>query len=151
VSRQKAIVEKYTEGFRRGDLPSILSCLHDDVVWALHGEKTMTGKPAFADEADNHGSPTPELVLDRLIEEGDTVVAVGHGNVDVGTEKTIDFVYSEVFTFTGGLVSRLDTFHVWLGELPKGRVQPQQSSPTSNRHAHEARIGTSARARASSS
>jgi hypothetical protein len=23
-----------------------------------------------------------------------------------------------VFTFTGGLVSRLDTFHIWLGEAP---------------------------------
>jgi ketosteroid isomerase-like protein len=28
------------------------------------------------------------------------------------------FVYSEVFTFTRGLVSRLDTFHIWLGEVP---------------------------------
>jgi hypothetical protein len=23
-----------------------------------------------------------------------------------------------VFTFTDGLVSRLDTFHIWLGEVP---------------------------------
>jgi hypothetical protein len=30
----------------------------------------------------------------------------------------VDFVYSEVFTFRGALVSRLDTFHVWLGEVP---------------------------------
>ncbi|MBB5160957.1 hypothetical protein [Mycobacterium sp. AZCC_0083] len=34
--------------------------------------------------------PTPQLYLDRLIEEGDTVA----------------------------VVSRLDTFHVWLGEVP---------------------------------
>lgn len=120
MSQQKAVVEKYTEGFRTGDLPSILSCLHERVVWAQHGEKTLVGKPAFAEEADNHGGPAPELVLDRLIEEGDTVVAVGHGNVDVGSGNAIDFVYSEVFTFTGELVSRLDTFHVWLGELPRG-------------------------------
>jgi hypothetical protein len=26
--------------------------------------------------------------------------------------------FSEVFTFAGGLVSRPDTFHVWLGKLP---------------------------------
>jgi len=25
-----------------------------------------------------------------------------------------------VFTFRDGLVSRLDTFHVWLGEVPAG-------------------------------
>jgi hypothetical protein len=57
VSSQKAMVERYTDGFRRG-----------------------------------------------VVLNGDAV----------------DVVYSEVFTFAAGLVSRLDTFHVWLGELPKG-------------------------------
>lgn len=82
------MVEKYTDGFRRGDLGQILSCLSDDVVWALHGTKTLVGKDAFA--------------------------VVGHGGVSLGGDPH-EFVYSEVFTFTGGLVSRLDTFHIWLG------------------------------------
>jgi ketosteroid isomerase-like protein len=72
VTEQKAVVEKYTDGFRRGDLAQILSCLTDDVVWALHGAKTLTGNEAFAAEADNAGGPLPELTLDRLVEEGDT-------------------------------------------------------------------------------
>ncbi len=50
VTEQKAVGEKYTDGFRRGDLAQILSRLTDDVG--------------------------------------------------------------------GGLVSRLDTFHIWLGEVP---------------------------------
>src|SRR3954466_2457303 len=112
VTQQKAVVEKYTDGFRRGDLAQILSCLTDDVVWALHGAKTLVGKDAFAAEADNAGGPIPELTLDRMVEEGDTVAVIGHGG------DPNDFVYSEVFTFTGGLVSRLDTFHIWLGEAP---------------------------------
>jgi ketosteroid isomerase-like protein len=110
VSAQKAVVERYTEGFRRGDLAQILSCLTDDVVWALHGAKTLVGKDAFAAEADSGDGPYPELMLDRLIEEGNSVAVLGHGG------DPVDFVYSEVFTFTDGLVSRLDTFHVWLGE-----------------------------------
>jgi len=117
VSKQKAVVEKYTDGFRRGDLAQILSCLTDDVVWALHGAKTLMGKDAFAAEADNAGGPLPELTLDRMVEEGDTVAVVGHGGVSLSGDP-VDFVYSEVFTFTGGLVSRLDTFHIWLGEVP---------------------------------
>ncbi|MFL6083789.1 MAG: nuclear transport factor 2 family protein [Mycobacterium sp.] len=112
MTQQKAVVEKYTDGFRRGDLAQILSCLTDDVVWALHGAKTLVGKDAFAAEADNAGGPIPELTLDRMVEEGDTVAVIGHGG------DLHDFVYSEVFTFTGGLVSRLDTFHIWLGEAP---------------------------------
>jgi ketosteroid isomerase-like protein len=118
VSEQKAVVEKYTDGFRTGDLAKILSCLTDDVVWALHGAKTLMGKEAFAAEADSGGGPNPELTLDRLVEEGDTVAVVGHGRVSLGSDPH-EFVYSEVFTFTGGLVSRLDTFHIWLGEAPE--------------------------------
>jgi ketosteroid isomerase-like protein len=57
------------------------------------------------------------LTLDRLVEEGDTVAVVGHGCVSLGGDP-VDFVYSEVFTFTDGLVSRLDAFHIWLGEVP---------------------------------
>jgi len=120
VSSQKATVQRYTEGFRSGDLAQIVSCLSDDVVWALHGMKTLTGRDAFAAEADAAGGPTPQLHLDRMIEEGDTVAVVGHGSVDMGTGDPVDFVYSEVFTFRDGLVSRLDTFHVWLGEVPAG-------------------------------
>ncbi len=115
VTQQKAVVEKYTDGFRRGDLAQILSCLSDDVVWALHGTKTLVGKDAFAAESDSGDSPNPELTLDRVVEEGDTVAVVGHGSVSLGGDPH-EFVYSEVFTFTGGLVTRLDSFHIWLGE-----------------------------------
>jgi uncharacterized protein len=87
------------------------------VVWALHGAKTLVGKDAFAAEADSGDGPNPELTLDRLIEEDDAVAVIGNGRVSLGGDPH-DFVYSEVFTFTDGLVSRLDTFHIWLGEPP---------------------------------
>jgi ketosteroid isomerase-like protein len=118
LALRHAVVERYTDGFRGGDVGQILSCLTDDVVWELHGAKTLVGKDAFAAEADSGGGPNPELALDRLVEEGDTVAVVGHGSVAIGGGDPVDFVYSEVFTFTGGLVSRLDTFHIWLGEVP---------------------------------
>jgi uncharacterized protein len=125
VTQQKAAVEKYTDGFRSGDLAQIVSCLTDDVVWALHGAKTLVGKDGFAAEADSGDGPNPQLTRGRLIEEGDTVAVIGHGCVSLGGGP-VDFSpasgrcpqYSEVFTFTDGLVSRLDTFHIWLGEVP---------------------------------
>jgi uncharacterized protein len=118
LTEQKAVVEKYTEGFRTGDLAKIVSCLTDDVVWALHGDKTLAGRDAFAAEADSGGGPNPQLTLDRMAEEGDTVAVLGHGSVAIGEGGSVDFVYSEVFTFAGGLIRRLDTFHIWLGEVP---------------------------------
>ena len=115
MAGQKAMVEKYTDGFRTGDLEKILSCLTEDVVWALHGDKTLVGRAAFAEEADS-GGPNPQLTLDRLIEEDETVAVVGRGSVALGDSDPVEFVYSEVFTFAAGLICRLDTFHIWLGE-----------------------------------
>ena len=119
MTQQKAVVERYTDGFRAGDLEKILSCLTDDVVWELPGAKMLVGKSAFAAEADSAGGPNPQLTLDRLVEEGDTVAVLGHGSGEFGNSDSVDFTYAEVFTFTDGLVSRLDTFHVWLGEVPE--------------------------------
>ena len=113
----KGVAEKYIDGFRRGDVTEIMSCLSDDVVWALHGDKTLMGKDAFATEAAAGGGVHAELTIDRLIEKGDTGVAMGHGSVPLGDSAPTDFAFCEVFTFTGAVVSRLDTFHIWLGEV----------------------------------
>ena len=117
MTARKGVVETYIDGFRRGDLARIVSCLGDDVVWALHGNKTLVGKDAFAAEAAAGGGVQPALTIDRLIEEGDTVVAMGHGSVPLGDSAPTDFAVCKVFTFTGAVVSRLDTFHIWLGEV----------------------------------
>jgi uncharacterized protein len=56
--------------------------LADDVVWVLRGYRTLRGKEAFDGEIENDaavGGPT--LNLDRLIEDSDTVVAVGSGEM----------------------------------------------------------------------
>jgi uncharacterized protein len=82
-------------------------------VWVLHGYRTLEGKEAFDAEIDNDaavGSPT--LNLDRLIEEGDTVVAVGNGEMTLKEAGRVAFVFTEVFTFSGDKIGRLETFHI---------------------------------------
>src|SRR5262245_37657141 len=103
------------EGFRRSDHGQILACLTDDVVWRRHGYKTLRGKAAFDAEIENdafEGSPT--LVVDRLIEDGDSVAATGSGHVAKRGGERASFVFCDVFTFKGDAVSRLDTYHVWI-------------------------------------
>jgi len=56
------------------DHAQILSCLTGDIVWVLHGYKTLRGKQALGAEIENdafEGSPT--INLERLVEEGDSV------------------------------------------------------------------------------
>jgi uncharacterized protein len=115
VATRKQIVEKYIDGFRRTDHAQILSCLTDDVVWELHGYRTLRGKDAFDAEIENDDlEGSPALTIDRLIEEGDTVACTGGGSVAMKGRDRREFVFCEVFTFTGDAVSRLDTYHVWL-------------------------------------
>ena len=116
MASHKAIVEAYIEGFRRTDHQAILACLADDVVWVLHGYRTLRGKQEFDGEIENDaavGSPT--MNLERLVEEGDTVVAVGNGEMTLKEAGRVAFVFTEIFTFTGDKIGRLETFHINLG------------------------------------
>lgn len=71
------------------------------------------GQEAFDAEIENdatEGSPT--LTIDRLIEEGESVVAVGSGSVSKKGGGSLEFVFCDVFTFTGDAISRLETYQV---------------------------------------
>jgi uncharacterized protein len=115
MSERKRVVERYIDGFRRTDHGQILSCLADEIIWNLHGVKTVRGKEAFDAEIEGEGfEGGPELRIERLIEEGDTVVATGGGSVGQAGGKGFEFVFAEAFTFTADRVSQLDTYHVWL-------------------------------------
>jgi len=113
VASHKGVVEAYIEGFRQVDHATILACLTDDVEWVIHGHRTLQGKAAFDGEIESGatvGGPT--LVIDRMVEEGDIVVAVGHGDMTLRDGGPVPFVFTEVFTFDGDRMRRLETFHI---------------------------------------
>lgn len=113
MSARKDVVEAYFEGFRRSDHGQVLDCLTNDVVWDLPGYAHLEGKAAFDGEIENEeftGSPT--LHLDRLVEEGDTVVAIGTGEGTRRTGETHRFAYCDVFTFAGARIRRVESYLV---------------------------------------
>jgi ketosteroid isomerase-like protein len=113
MSVRKQVVETYIEGFRRSDHEMIVSTLTDDVVWELFGYTTLIGKDAFDKEIENPAFVgSPELTIDRLIEEADTVVAIGTGKAARRDGDPLDFVFSDVFTFAGDKINRLETYQV---------------------------------------
>ena len=113
VSPRKQVVHAYFEGFRRGDHAAILDLLTEDVVWDLPGYRHLTGKAAFDSEIENENfEGRPTLVLDRLIEEGDTVVAIGTGEAERKDGVRFRFAYSDVFTFAGDLIARVESYLV---------------------------------------
>ena len=98
MTQNKRIVETYMEGFRTTDRPKILSCLTDDVEWVLPGAFHIRGKDAFNSHIVDDGFATrPEIVVNRLLEADDVVVAEG----TVRTERTdgtvLNLVFCDVF------------------------------------------------------
>jgi uncharacterized protein len=113
MSTRKTVVETYFDGFRRSDHDQILGCLADDVIWDLPGYAHLAGKDAFDGEIENEdfvGSPT--LTVDRMIEEGDTVVAIGSGETTHKSGELRRFAFCDVFTFAGDDVCRVESYLV---------------------------------------
>jgi uncharacterized protein len=121
VSEHKRVVERYFEGFRRGDHELILGCLTDDVVWDLPGFKHLEGKEAFDGEIENPAfEGQPKLDVDRVVEEGDTVVAIGSGEARFAGGAPNNFVYCDVFTFRGDLIAQVESYLVPLNQGDAG-------------------------------
>ena len=119
VSDRKRVVERYFEGFRRGDHELVLRCLTDDVVWDLPGFKHLEGKEAFDGEIENDAfEGRPSLAIDGLVEEGDTVVAIGAGQTRRKDGVDFRFAYADVFTFRDGAVCRIESYVVPLSPPP---------------------------------
>lgn len=113
VSPRKHVVETYFEGFRGSDHERILACLTDDVVWDLAGRAHLVGKDALDREIENDafvGSPV--LIVDRLIEEAGTVVAVGSGEATHTSGELHRLAFCDVFTFAGDAISRVESYVV---------------------------------------
>ena len=78
MSDNKLTIERYMEGFRRGDHAMILSCLTEDVEWVIPGMFHAKGRAAFDKEIENDAFVgRPVITITRTIEENDTVVAEG--------------------------------------------------------------------------
>jgi ketosteroid isomerase-like protein len=115
MSAKKSLVETYFEGFRTSDHTAILSLLTEDVVWDLPGFRHLEGKDAFDGEIENPAfEGSPKLTIDRLVEEGETVVAIGIGEGRHRETGPFRFAYCDVFTFRGDLISRVESYLVSL-------------------------------------
>lgn len=113
MSAHKDAVLAYFDGFRRSDHAAILALLTDDVVWDLYGHRHLTGKQQFDEEIENEGfEGSPELSVDRLIEDSDTIVVPHTGKMLRNDGALFTFAACDVFTFDGDLVSRVESYVV---------------------------------------
>ena len=73
----------------------------------------MHGREEFAGAITEDATPgLPTLELERLVEEGDTVVAVGNGSVALAAGGRLVFVFCDVSTFAGDRIRSLASYQV---------------------------------------
>lgn len=113
MTPHKDLVYAYFEGFRSSDHAAILALLTEDVQWDLPGFRHLQGKVEFGGEIENPAfEGSPKLEIDRLVEEGETVVAIGAGEGRHRESGPFRFAYCDVFTFRGDLISWVESYVV---------------------------------------
>jgi ketosteroid isomerase-like protein len=111
MSPNNRVVEKYLDGFRKGDHEQVLSCLTDDVVWDLPGAFHLVGKEAFDKEIENPAfQGRPRITITRTTEENDVVVAEGTVRTQKKTGEFLNLAFADVFEMRGGKISRLISY-----------------------------------------
>lgn len=101
------------DAFRKTDRPLILSCLTDDVEWLIPGTFHVTGKADFAGHIVDEGfAGHPVITIDRLVEEGDVVVAEGNVRAPRSDGTFIDLAFCDVFDMQNGKIRRLVSYLV---------------------------------------
>jgi ketosteroid isomerase-like protein len=120
----KRVVERYMEGFRRGDHAMVLSCLTDDVEWLIPGMFHVRGAAAFDKEIENEAFVGhPEIAVTRFVEEGDVVVAEGTARARKRGGGDLHLMFCDVFTMREGKVSRLVSYLMEPTPPPRGEVR----------------------------
>ena len=118
--RNTNVVQEAYAAFSRGDIPTLLSKLADDVVWtAVYGAESHVptagdrrGKAAvgefFKQVAENINFSRFEPK--EFIASGDKVVALGHYTATTPMKKSFDSDFAMVFTLRNGEVTRFQEF-----------------------------------------
>ena len=104
-------VERYMDGFRKTDHEQILSCLTDDVEWYIPGAFRVRGKEAFDGQIEGEGfTGRPTIMVTRMIEAGDVVVAEGSVRAPRTDGTVLDLAMCDVFDMRDGKIRRLTSY-----------------------------------------
>ena len=111
MTKNKAVVARYMDGFRASDHAAILSCLTDDVIWDMPGAFHLVGKDAFDKEIENEAFiGSPEITISRMTEEADVVVAEGFVRTRRKDGDTLNARFCDVFVMKGGKIGQVVTY-----------------------------------------
>ena len=117
MSPNKELVRRYIDGFTKSDHEQILSCLTEDIEWTVFGAFRLQGKEAYDNEIENPAfTGSPQIRIDRMVEEGDVVMAEMTLEARRATGEQMRAAMSEVFVMRDGAITERRAYVVELRE-----------------------------------
>ncbi len=111
MTPNKETVQRYMDAYSRWDHREVLACLTDDVEWVVPGAFHLVGREAFDNEIEGQGAAgPPEIVVSRLIEEDDFVVAEGTVRNALEDGSVLSLVFCDVFLMRGDRIRHLTSY-----------------------------------------
>src|ERR1700755_2255015 len=105
MSQNKETVQRYMDAYGRWDHEGVLACLTDDVEWIVPGAFHLAGLEAFDREIEGQGADgPPSIVVTRLVEESDVVVAEGTVRNALADGGMLSLVFCDVFLMRDGRI-----------------------------------------------
>jgi uncharacterized protein len=89
----------------------VLSCLTDDVEWVIPGMFHIRGKEAFDKEIENEAfTGSPIIVVTRLTEEDDVVLAEGTVRAQRKDGGGLHLVFCDAFEMASAKIKKLTSY-----------------------------------------
>lgn len=111
--KNREIVEKANALLAEGKSEEFLLLCAEDVEWTLLAEtpSTMKGREAIrAFMASTQGSEPPNFTVDKVVADGEFVVANGDMTMKSKEGETIPYAYCDIYRFQDDKIAELRTF-----------------------------------------
>ena len=103
-SPKKKFLKTFNESFANGDTTFICSHVSEDIVWEIHGDKSIKGKQNFNKEIHSmKHNIADELIIHSIITHGKE--ASVNGEIKMGNSK---YAFCDVYRFTSAASTKIN-------------------------------------------
>ena len=111
ISKKKVLLEA-NEAISKGDNEGFLIHCTENVEWVFEGDTIIRGKDSLRKwMSENYATP-PQFQVNRLIEDGEFLVAIGTISLNNKTGVVREYSYCDVWQFDGRKMAKLNAFVV---------------------------------------
>jgi ketosteroid isomerase-like protein len=106
----KHILELANKAVANGDYELFLSFCTDDTKWTFVEDQILLGKEAVRAYMKSTYIKPPEFNVERILADGDFVIAIGEISLPDDKGKLMDYSYCDVWKFREGKMAELKAF-----------------------------------------